>query len=36
MMQMGQARQGVVDEICCEWMTFKVRRGATRPKHVTG
>ena len=29
---MGQAHQGVVDETCCEWMTFKMRKGATDPK----
>ena len=34
MMEMGQGRHGVVDETCCEWMTFKARRCATRPKHV--
>ena len=36
MMEMGQARQGVVDETCCEWMTFEARRCATRSKHVLG
>ena len=30
---MDQARQGVVDETCCEWMTFKMRKGATPPNH---
>ena len=30
--EMGQAYQGVVDETCCEWMTFKMRKGATHPK----
>ena len=29
---MGQAYPGVVDETCCEWMTFKMRNGATHPK----
>ena len=24
--EMGQAHQGVVDEKCCEWMTFKMRK----------
>ena len=33
MMEMGQARRGLVDETCCEWMTFTMRKGATRPKH---
>ena len=26
---MGQAQQGEVDETCCEWMIFKMRKGAT-------
>ena len=26
-MQMGQARRGVVDETCCEWMTFDCAKG---------
>ena len=34
MMKMGQARRGVVDETCCEWMIFKARRCATSPNHV--
>ena len=29
---MGQAHQGVADETCCEWMTFRMRKGATHPK----
>ena len=29
---MGQARQEVVDETCWEWMTVKIRKGATHPK----
>ena len=33
MMEMGQARQGVVDETCCQWMIFKTCKGATHPKH---
>ena len=28
---MDQARQVVVDESRCEWMTFKMRKGATHP-----
>ena len=27
-----KAHPGVVDETCCEWMTFKMRKGATHPK----
>ena len=34
MTEMGQARRGVVDDTCCEWMTLKARRCATRPNHV--
>ena len=30
--EMGQARQEVVDETCCAWMTFKMRKGATHTK----
>ena len=29
---MGQAHPGVVDEKCCKWMTFKMRKGGTHPK----
>ena len=29
---MGQAHQGVVDETCCEWLTFQMRKAATHPK----
>ena len=29
--QNDQAR----DETCCEWMTFKARRCATRPNHIS-
>ena len=29
-MEMGQALRGVVDETCCEWMTFEVRKGTTQ------
>ena len=32
--EMGQARQGVVDETRGEWMTYTVCRGASRPKHL--
>ena len=28
--EMGQARRGVVDEPCCEWMTFEVRKETTQ------
>ena len=34
MMEMGQARRGVVGGTCCEWMTLERRRCATRPNHV--
>ena len=27
----GQAHQEMVDETCGEWMTFKMRKGATHP-----
>ena len=30
---MGQARHGVVDETCCEWMIFEMHNGTTHPKH---
>ena len=33
MLDKGQARRGVVDETCCEWMTSKMRKGAT-PEHA--
>ena len=29
MMEMGQARQGVVDETCGQWMILKTCKGAT-------
>ena len=29
---MGQAHQIMVDETCCEWMTFKMRKSTTHPK----
>ena len=28
----GSGTSGSVDETCCEWMTLKVRKGATHPK----
>ena len=34
MMENRQACRGVVDEGCGQWITFKARRCATRPKHV--
>ena len=33
MMEMGLERQRVVDETRREWMTFKMRKSATHPKH---
>ena len=32
MKEMGQAHQRVVDETCCGWMTFKMRKSAPHPK----
>ena len=32
---MGQAHQGVVDVTCCEWMTFKMRKGAAQSPNLS-